>query len=219
MGQHVDASELTHLYLDPLEIIKEVLDDPTVLENVDPDLLLKVSSKKIDEDDLKSLKSTANVKKKENIKMELVQQRIQTTALLKKNQELNQKIVLLNENIRNVEDEKSELNRKIQRCLKTAQVYEQKYFEQEDKVSKLTKDLYKKTKELNTTKRDIDKFVRQQSVNEHCENIKIGNVNAVDHIESNLYENKSAEEQAAHLKSVYDWILKENRKMLKENAT
>merc|ERR1712228_1168493 len=104
-------------------------------------------------------------------------------------------------------------------CLKTAQVYEQKYFEQEDKVSKLTKDLYKKTKELNTTKRDIDKFVRQQSVNEHCENIKIGNVNAVNHIESNLYENKSAEEQAAHLKSVYDWILKENRKMLKENAT
>ena len=216
--QHVDASQLTHLFLSPLEIIKEVLDNPTVLESVDPDLLLKISSKQLQDDGDDDEDDDVQKKKKKNLQMELVQERIQSTALSKKNAELNQKLVLLNESIRNVQDEKSELNRKIQRCLKTAQVYEAKYFEQESKASKLSKDLYKKTKELNSTKQEIEKLVRLQSVSEHCENIKIGNVNAVNRIETRLDETQSAEERATHLKAVYDWILRENRKMLKEHA-
>merc|ERR1719410_1299348 len=138
--------------------------------------------------------------------MELIQQRIQTTALTKKNQELNQKMVIMNEEMQKIEDEKSKLNRKIQKCLRTAQVYEQKYYEQESKVSKLTNDLYKKTKQCNTTKKEIEKLVRQQAVNEHCEHIKIGNINAVQAMDTRLEESMSTEQQAEHYKRVYAWM-------------
>jgi len=74
--QHVDASQLTNLYLKPVEIIKEVLNDPTVLEHADPELFLKFSMHSTSNDDDEQTKG-----KNKSFQMQLIEERIKNTAL------------------------------------------------------------------------------------------------------------------------------------------
>eukprot|EP01084_Bolivina_argentea_P118292 209915_1 len=220
--QHCDASQLTNLFLDPLEIIKEVLGDPTVLQNVDPELLLQIyqtDSTKCaphEEDDMDleilDLKNNRKPKqsKKANHHMELIQERIKNSALTTKHEELSTKLCAVTGDLRDAQDEQSKLHRKMQSYLKSAQSYERKFVDQEDQVKKLNIELFKKNKELITKKKEIDRLLRKHAQHEHQENIMIGNMNAVHEMEMKVSESgKSKEEQAAYWKSMYDWIKKE----------
>eukprot|EP01084_Bolivina_argentea_P186865 322002_1 len=215
--QHLDASQLTNLFLEPLEIIKEVLNDPMVLQGVDPQLLLKFGTNNFEfdnndnnDDDLEILNDKKNKHKNNNNKLELIQEKIKNTALIEQNEQLNKKINELTKNIRIIEDEKSNLNRKIQSYLKTAQTYEKKYFDCDEKLSKLTIDLFKKNKELVTAKKDIDKLIRERSIVEHCENIILGNISELNLIEMNKKNDKECDKEYWYI--MYLWIKDEYQK-------
>jgi len=232
--QHLDASELTKLILDPLEMIREVLDNPCVLENVNADLLLKLTAAKHcndeqdddeeeeeNEDDIdlqilnlntenKSKASDSNhckkKQKKQQSQMELIQQRIANTALTKHNEELQQQVERLQSAQRSLENEKSELNRKMQGYLNKAKTLESQYFDKEDECSKLNRKLFKKEKEVIETKREIDGLLRQQAMYRQCENIVIGNFGAVTEHEKELEASKPAGDLMRYYKDMYEWV-------------
>eukprot|EP01083_Nonionella_stella_P160149 523246_1 len=212
--QHCDASQLTNLFLDPLEIIKEVLGDPTVLQNVDPELLLQIyqtDSTKCaphEEDDMDleilDLKNNRKPKqsKKANHHMELIQERIKNSALTTKHEELSTKLCAVTGDLRDAQDEQSKLHRKMQSYLKSAQSYERKFVDQEDQVKKLNIELFKKNKE-------IIRYV--------C---MIGNMNAVHEIEMKVSESgKSKKEQAVYWKSMYSSVLEEHEREKKSHQS
>eukprot|EP01083_Nonionella_stella_P040409 109674_1 len=194
--QHCDASQLTNLFLDPIEIIKEVLTDPTVLQTVDPELLLQM---------YRTDSTNGN-----DFRMELIEERIKNSELSLKHKELSTKLSAVTVDLRDAQHEQTKLHRKMQSYLTSAQSYERKFVDQEDQVKKLNIELFKKNKELITKKKEIDRLLRKHAQHEHQENIMIGNMNAVHEMEMKVSESgKSKEEQAAYWKSMYDWIKKE----------
>eukprot|EP01083_Nonionella_stella_P040414 109679_1 len=132
--QHCDASQLTNLFLDPIEIIKEVLTDPTVLQTVDPELLLQM---------YRTDSTNGN-----DFRMELIEERIKNSELSLKHKELSTKLSAVTVDLRDAQHEQTKLHRKMQSYLTSAQSYERKFVDQEDQVKKLNIELFKKNKEI-----------------------------------------------------------------------
>lgn len=231
--QHLDASELTTLFLKPAEIIKEVLGDPTVLEDADPELLLAITKAQCgsddDDDDSASAsdpdtdlelldlsaskpKSSKSKKKRAKNKMALISEKIRSTALNRKAEDLEAQLNALTVTHRAMEEAKAKLHRKIQGYLKSAQTYEKRYFDADDEVKNLTRQLFRKNKEMNELKRAVESMAQRMAMLSHAEQILAGNFDAVRREEETAERSRSKEEQERYYRSMYDWLLKEYKR-------
>jgi len=222
---HIDASTLTKLYLKPTEMIKEVLHDPSVLESADPELLLQITAGQFgggsDSDggdtdcdvDLNKLDLTKSPKSKRSKKtrMELVSIKIKNTALQRQVEDLQTSTTQLKAEKRSLEDSKSKMNRKLASYLRTARVYEDKFFELEEQLKANNLTLFKRNKELNHVRKELHTVNQRHAMCAHCEQIEIGNFDGVQQIEHEV-ASKSSEEQAKYYQGMYQWMLKEYKR-------
>ena len=206
-------------------MIKEVLHDPSVLEAADPELLLQITAGNFgagdtDDDtecdvDLSALDLSKEKKPKKcskSVQMELVSIKIKNTALQRQVEDLEHKVGVIKEEKRNLEDAKSKLNRDVAKYLNTARRNENRYLDIEEKLKENNLILFKRNKELNAARKELHTLSQRHAMCEHCEQIQIGNFDAVEQIERNVALSKNKEDQERYYRSMYQWILKEYKR-------